>query len=805
MSSSPFVNSQQNRDRFSPFLERINRLPTLAVRERCQDLQSIFNQYNYKELKPIFPKIVEHIFSHIEPYGWGLNNLQDTTSRYNPWHDVRLRSSKDGMLSDFKIVRDFFSPSGPLFDLIYKLQADPAVRFEFSTEYLPAPTKDSMKQGAVPQFYMTKLSYLAPNCLQLSAFDFYMFHFAYFIISMQSLQQQPLCNLENSVYTCLVEDYLNFFLPLGGRRVPPAPYTGASPGYSQSGSVTQTRPIHGGVLWCYLQSSRQQNQTSFLRQTHNTTLHRSASICQSDSHLESIGQQENWRSEVMVQVLAEFWLNQNSLFYDQKSFTQQVRANVLPSQDLVRLVRMLIKHLHFFANSAKEVVPSPYHQPEEPLEEFKRCVIPLIVQKKLYSFFRHGFDRWPLDSSFRLMLETWLSFIQPWRYLEQQQHTFTEDKDQPLTNRCKKFVAENLHFYTILYQEYVQRALRQDLAAPKNAQMLYRVGKVFGQADLHSVIEDAEVKATDYNGVLMDRMSNTQVAASGSFLTLTTSSSSVSVLQQVAEIEGPNFRYKPLFGIESRQMMEQLFKCMSQAKATLQSNENQNNKHKTGFFAWLSGLMMDDDFGNDRAKVESYLEYSKSFFAKIFQIEDMKDYSTMAWSTPSRGSDQQAPDMSAGELTPLGRYQLANGLRRCNVTYGGNPDLQPIRTYENKHLVRLLNRVCTHLNQVFGEEIKYLCIRDGFLGTIAYQYFQPPYRQSTQLNETLQPDNNPRICLRFLASYRTILYLLIFFAFLYWMDFSLFGAVFVLFVILVLYGLIGACFQKMTKQRSHVD
>ncbi|XP_071945301.1 sphingomyelin phosphodiesterase 4-like isoform X2 [Antedon mediterranea] len=785
------MSSQQNRDRFSPILERVSKLPSLGVRRRCEELQQLFVHYNYKELKPIFPRLLQDIFSHNKPTGWGLNLMEDT--RQNPWHDVRLRTTKESMQSDFKIVRDFLSPTGSLFDLIYKFQADPTVKFEFPVDLLPAPTRDAFKQGsAVPQFYHNKLSYMAPNCLQLSAFDFYMFHFAHFLVSLPSVQPvQNACTIENSLYTNLVEDYLNCFLPISGNRVPLMPYTGTSPsGYNQGGNACQTR-----------QSGGQQPQVSLLRNINS--LQRSTSMGHGDSHLESIGQ-ENWRSEILIQVLVEFWLNQNSLYYDQKSFSQQVRANVLPSQDLVRLVRMLVKHLHFFANSAKEIHPSLYHQVDEPLEDLKRCIIPM-VQNKLYAFFRHGFDRWPLDSSFRLMLETWLSFIQPWRYMDPQ--NINDDKDQPMSTASKKFVGENLHFYTILFQEYIQRALRHDLAALKNAQMLFRVGKVFGQGDLHEVIDDAEHSVTNYHGVTTNRVSNAQLTASGSFISLSPTSSSTSVLQRVAEVEGPSFRYRSMFGFQCKQMMEQLLKNISQVKSTLNNPQNAGQKPKMGIFDWLSSLGIDDADSANRAKASGYLEYSMSYFGKIFQMETISHNTSMTWGTPTKSGEQTAPDMSGGELTPLGRYQIVNGLRRFNVTYNGNPDLQPIRTYENKCLVRFLHKLSTWLNTVWGNEIQDLCLTDGFISTFAYQYFQPPYQQSPSHDDTLLPDNKPRICLRFLASYRSIIYLLVFFMVLYWLDFSLLGVVFVLLLTILMYGVVGAsCTLLLSKEHiSHMD
>ena len=44
-------------------------------------------------------------------------------------------------------------------------------------------------------------------------------------------------------------------------------------------------------------------------------------------------------------------------------------------------------------------------------------------------------------------------------------------------------------------------------------------------------------------------------------------------------------------------------------------------------------------------------------------------------------------------------FQLMNGLRKFDISYQGDPDLQPIRSFENATLVRVLYRLSSFVNK----------------------------------------------------------------------------------------------------------
>lgn len=106
-------------------------------------------------------------------------------------------------------------------------------------------------------------------------------------------------------------------------------------------------------------------------------------------------------------------------------------------------------------------------------------------QKKLYVFLRYTLEHWPLDASFRLFLETWLSYIQPWRYVPNSARG--SDSERVVDFVWQSFVAENLLFYTLFLEKIIFRFMRLELSSSKTALMLYRISKVHIKPDIFGV------------------------------------------------------------------------------------------------------------------------------------------------------------------------------------------------------------------------------------------------------------------------------------------------------------------------------
>ncbi|XP_033073712.1 sphingomyelin phosphodiesterase 4 isoform X2 [Trachypithecus francoisi] len=730
--------------------------------QQCQDLVKVIEDFPAKELYTIFPWLVESIFGSLDGVliGWNLRCLQ---GRVNP--------------VEYSIVMEFLDPGGPMMKLVYKLQAED-YKFDFPVSYLPGPVKASIQECILPDspLYHNKVQFTPTGGLglnlALNPFEYYIFFFAVSLITQKPLPVSLHVRTSDCAYFILVDRYLSWFLPTEGSVPPPL---SSSPGGTSPSPPPRTPAMPFASYGLH--------HTSLLKRhiSHQTSVNADPA-----SH-------EIWRSETLLQVFVEMWLHHYSLEMYQKMQSPHAKESFTPTEEHVLVVRLLLKHLHAFASSLKpeQASPSTHSHATSPLEEFKRAAVPRFVQQKLYLFLQHCFGHWPLDASFRAVLEMWLSYLQPWRYAPDKQAPGSDSQPRCVSEKWAPFVQENLLMYTKLFVGFLNRALRTDLVSPKHALMVFRVAKVFAQPNLAEMIQKGEQLFLEPELVIPHRQHRLFMAPTftGSFLSPwppAVTDASFKVKNHVYSLEGQDCKYTPMFGPEARTLVLRLAQLITQAKHTAKSISDQCAESPAGhsFLSWLGFSSMDtngsypandlDEMGQDSVrKTDEYLEKALEYLRQIFRLSEaqLRQFTLALGTTQDENGKKQLPDCIVGEdgliLTPLGRYQIINGLRRFEIEYQGDPELQPIRSYEIASLVRTLFRLSSAINRRFAGQMAALCSRDDFLGSFCRYHLTEPGLASRHLlspvvrRQVAGHTRGPRLSLRFLGSYRTLVSLLL--------------------------------------------
>uniref|UniRef100_A0A8D3EFW9 Sphingomyelin phosphodiesterase 4 n=1 Tax=Scophthalmus maximus TaxID=52904 RepID=A0A8D3EFW9_SCOMX len=741
---------------------------TKPLLQRCQDLVKIIDEYPAKELHLIFPWLVESVFGSLDGViaGWNLRLLHSRSHEFN-------------------IVTEFLNPCGPMLKLVYKLQAE-EYKYEIPVNYLPC----------------------YPQGQHGSSTD--------------------------SAYFVLVDTYLKYFLPSEG-NVPPSPFS------DSRGSVTAPSPRYSPISF----AGYGVHSPSLLKHHifHQPSVNADPSA------------QEIWRSETLLQMFVEIWLHHYSLEMYQKLQSPQVKLALLqyrlsmssmpcqphappgsgtlhtyqepftPTEEHVLVVRLLVKHLHAFSNSLK---PEQLSSSPSAHSHAHTMVVQRFVQQKLYLFLQHCFGHWPLDASFRAVLETWLSFIQPWRYTGEKMNP-QPDQNRTVPDKWESFVQENLLMYTKLFQVFLNRAVRTDLVNAKNALMVFRVAKVFAQPNLADMIQKGEQLFLEPEHVLHHRQPRGYLTPSqgGSFLSSrqkVVTDMVFRVKSHVYSLEGQDCQYKQMFGSDLRGAVMKLIQMIAQARQTAKriSDHASEVAASSSFMSWF-GLGSSDlnntfsgaepeESGECLKKTHEFLDRALENLCLIFKLNQgqLSQLISNLGSSQDDGNCRQLPDCVQGEngliLTDLGRRQIINGLRRFDLQYQGDPELQPIRSYENALLVRLFYRISSLVNERYGGHMSALCSRPDFLGRLGRHYLTDlnstaatHHRQSPTSRRMLERSRQARLSLRPLASYRTILLLLLLYVFGALLSLGPVSSTLVIVAGGFLYGLFMALFRDKLK------
>ena len=829
-----------------------------SIAQRCEQTLIVLSSASSKDE---FPSMVSATIDAIfGTYTGGVNSWELRTFS-------RAAASASALSSqDFSCMSTFLSANGPFLEMIYRLTIDSNIAFSFPIGFLPAPARKKIQAGEIPAFYRNKIK-LPPSSgqagsmptmsppttpsithLSLNAFEYFVFHLAFYLVNpsqarmLQQQQQLP----TDTIFAVVFEQYLRVFLPATTTVSLPSLSTYASTRTwnSSSSSLSTARtsssatsPFKSVLLKQSLCTSPSSNATTF-----------SGVSTEGDGGLF----RASWRSETFLSVLAEIWLNQNEM---EASPTSSLVSNqvTLPTHELVRFVRQTIKQVHYFANMSrqKNLSPPPFAtqelgaQVDSSMDEFRQAAIPIFIQKQVYGFFRFGFEKWPLDQGFRMMLETWLSYIQPWRYVdpavaEREEERVDEVDEEWLTSG---FLDENLLHFVVPFQDFLKRLFRMDLSSPKNAQMLYRVCKVFNQPRLKENLYRVEQTLNPslfssphplppQRGAVQDSFFD-----GASFLSPSngfgpgSNPATIGFAAQIAQMERADFVYRPIFGSDVRGSVEQLLQVIVQALGTAKSllppapptkpvDEDANILVKCvaavfGFFTTNGDRTLADDMTlADINRMDFHLRQSLQHLVDLFDIEAPSNSSGSSASSsqeaagvsslddrtlhPTNGAIPQtlgpnSPDNVNGTLTDLGRWQLANGLRRFDSStaksgFSGDPDLHPILSVEIPFLVRLLYRLSSALNGKYGRAMEGAYGRTDIVGRVVRQFLLAPcyglQMEEDDLNEdpSLSPyskqkrqqlrdqrrqrqyvsvhSSRPRLSLRFLANKQTLGYIL---------------------------------------------
>ncbi|XP_056639509.1 sphingomyelin phosphodiesterase 4 isoform X1 [Diorhabda sublineata] len=756
------------------FMVGVQHALRLPIRARCAELTVLLDRGNLVELHSFFPILIENIFGPQGTVSWG------------------LRTTTENDQEDFRQLQHFLSPCGPIFKLIYTLLKDPNIRYEFSLAYLPSKIKQFLENSQGHPFYSellhSNLQTKQTVSLMLNSFDYYMFHFAYHLINPWQQRAGSSVVSWNTVYYVLCCDYILHFLPTDPSTIiqPVIYYNGKNP-LQAAKMLLSDKPPSSGLI----NAKREAKDEGI---PSNLDFHHPRN--------------DIWRSETVLTVFTDMWLHNNQVTDNTNNFnnlntlnsphtTTFLHHNELPTGEYMRIVRVLVKQLHSFHASAKA--------DDTHLGELKKMSIPMI-QGKFYIFLRNLIHRWPLDGSFRLVLELWLTYLQPWRYPPNNLIKQVNKKDvnpdiddlsaapqNEVDYEYIQFVAENLLTYTVIFQQLLPRFGRVDLVSPKMSLMLYRIAKVFDQPNLPQYIREIEQCVENNGSPTTHNYSHhwtnnlPPLSPTSNWSTNTTLQKSLTVSenfqnrsgrltiekkwstvvkQKIFELEGPNFCYKPLFlnppAPEVFDLIIQIRKSIKSSEDIVRAKEAEERENFSGFWGnikyFLSGSDPNDEFTlKERQKVPLHLQVALQNLIDMFNINN--EIVEREYEPPNSCSTSINSSNDYKFLTPE-RIRA----RIKNIRYEGDPDLKPIQSYENAFLVRILYQIASKINEMYGPTFYQLYHRASFMGKLSREILCPPttiyrYDKSTPGSPRLSSNLPPRLSLRFLANYTFLGYL----------------------------------------------
>ncbi|KAL1452947.1 hypothetical protein WDU94_007129 [Cyamophila willieti] len=392
-----------------------------------------------------------------------------------------------------------------------------------------------------------------------------------------------------------------------------------------------------------------------------------------------------------------------------------------------------------------------------------------MTQSQIYSFLRHHIAHWPLDSSFKLIQETWFSFIQPWRYATSSTLPPDNEEDQCHTSVDRAwahFIADNLPAYTSLLQLVLDRFLRLDLNNLFNAHFVFRVAKVYSTPNLCQLLK--EIEADLYTNVLSNkfggptaRQSVMRLEDSQRMFSLETKEKVSRVLTSIHrsishctdELNAPPLPSLTLWKSLQAELHELLFNysCRPPKSAEVErlNNLSLTIRYLNQAAAWFSCLFNiplpapPSAPTLDTSSTSSSPSSTSSPRVGQQQFSTCGTQSLQEWTRFDRTLDNTLVTgdplgyASSGNVTteeensmflPESSLTLKTMQDRVrHLKYEGDPDLLPPGSGEIGWLVTLLYHLCTRINIAFYDQIQDIYSRgSGLTRLILEAILEPP-------------------------------------------------------------------------------
>uniref|UniRef100_A0A1B0CYY0 Uncharacterized protein n=1 Tax=Phlebotomus papatasi TaxID=29031 RepID=A0A1B0CYY0_PHLPP len=692
------------------FGNRFMEILSYPLKERCYQLGLLIEHCSIKELQEVFPTLVNSIFRSNNGVGWGLRSYVANISMY-----------------EFNILYDFFVPLGPMFRLCYKLLND-ALKFDVPISTLPIKMRQMLESGRYPLFYsdMINVDHFTRQVTSVSfnAFDYYILHFALYglapVHTMCPMAQRVHTEKWKTVYFFLTADYLCFFLPKDPNEpILPQNICGSIKA-AQTIQISPVKPTRSPV---YLQLS------ALTRHSPNTIT--------ASRGVEPSSWTHAWRTESVLYLFTDTWLR----------FSVDDSRD-LPSSEFIRLIRILVKQGHLFANSA-EIDNTSVSQ--------LRKLAQAMMNAQMYSFLTGIISRWPLDCSFMVVLELWLSYIQPWRYIFGFDREASDMNDYGGVLRFESFIQENLCEYTQIFIQLLPRFECLDLTSLKNVLMIFRMMKVFNQPHLVDVLFRLERSmVSSSNGLMPKRYSPTQYSPSKSPNTMLDNS------------------YVFMFNTPVREKIERLLKKIKMAEMVAREQNRlaeAKSREETLLEIWqkIRNFFMDTEdyvenaLQQDKKRIPEVLQLTAQLISSAFELEIPEISETDAARHEYPNATPEALSSIHNDSSQLS-FTRFNSTKSKILDYRGDPDLMPIRSNECTPLVRFLHQLSCKLNLMFGPDFQRIWQRKDIWGVLMRPLLAPPMMteyidKSSGRAVFREKYLGPRVSLRPLASYKTFFFI----------------------------------------------